>query len=145
MKTQRFTIKNATKIAFFIVKYKHNFREGTKSAEDSLETAGFWVILSDFAEKWPVNHINSNLYHYAGNNPVKYTDPDGRSPVYDPDGNLIGVTEDSGLQSNPLVMNTEDFSPKMSTEEAANKNLGIEGLNGECAVKNFISNFGLRL
>lgn len=24
------------------------------------------------------NHINSNLYHYAGNNPVKCTDPDGR-------------------------------------------------------------------
>ena len=24
------------------------------------------------------NHINGNLYHYAGNNPVKYTDPDGR-------------------------------------------------------------------
>ena len=25
------------------------------------------------------NHINGNLYHYAGNNPVKYTDPDGRT------------------------------------------------------------------
>ena len=25
------------------------------------------------------NHINGNLYHYAGNNPVKYTDPDGNS------------------------------------------------------------------
>ena len=25
------------------------------------------------------NHINANLYHYAGNNPMKYTDPDGRT------------------------------------------------------------------
>ena len=24
------------------------------------------------------NHINLNCYHYAGNNPVKYVDPDGR-------------------------------------------------------------------
>ncbi|MBO5628813.1 MAG: RHS repeat-associated core domain-containing protein [Aeriscardovia sp.] len=24
------------------------------------------------------NHINFNLYHYAGNSPVKYTDPDGK-------------------------------------------------------------------
>ena len=28
------------------------------------------------------NHINGNLYHYAANNPVKYTDPDGRSSLY---------------------------------------------------------------
>ncbi len=28
------------------------------------------------------NTVNMNLYHYAGNNPVKYTDPDGRE-TYD--------------------------------------------------------------
>lgn len=70
--------KFARKKANFRVKWRHISKEGTKSAEDSLETAGFCVVLSDFAEKWPVNHINNNLYHYAGNNPVKYTAPDGR-------------------------------------------------------------------
>ena len=29
------------------------------------------------------NHINGNLYHYAGNNPVKYTDPNGREVTFE--------------------------------------------------------------
>jgi RHS repeat-associated protein len=27
------------------------------------------------------NYVNLHVYHYAGNNPVKYVDPDGRTPV----------------------------------------------------------------
>lgn len=32
------------------------------------------------------NVVNLHLYHYAGNNPVKYTDPDGRT-AFDANGN----------------------------------------------------------
>ena len=32
------------------------------------------------------NTVNMNLYHYAGNNPVKYTDPDGNQSMYLPGG-----------------------------------------------------------
>ena len=27
------------------------------------------------------NVVNLHMYHYAGNNPIKYEDPDGRAPV----------------------------------------------------------------
>ena len=40
------------------------------------------------------NHINANLYHYAGNNPVKYTDPDGRI--------ILGINETFNMSVNPL-------------------------------------------
>ena len=45
---------------------------GKGNAQDSGKLPGMGGIF---------NHINFNLYHYAGNNPVKYTDPDGRIAV----------------------------------------------------------------
>jgi hypothetical protein len=36
------------------------------------------------------NYVNLHAYHYAGNNPVKYTDPDGRdNEIYNLSGNYI--------------------------------------------------------
>ena len=36
------------------------------------------------------NLVNLHVYHYAGNNPVKYVDPDGKFGV-DPDNNIISA------------------------------------------------------
>ena len=36
------------------------------------------------------NHINGNLFAYAGNNPIKYTDPDGRSSREDEIAKQLG-------------------------------------------------------
>ena len=37
------------------------------------------------------NHINSNLYHYGGNNPVRYVDPDGRFDIEDSVSSFIDL------------------------------------------------------
>ena len=103
-----------------------------------------WLAPVKYAEMQSKNAVRNqytNLYAYAANNPVHYIDPDGKSPVYDLDGNLIGVTEDSGLHGNPFIMNASDYFPKMSIEEANEKNLGINGLKNEAAIKNFIASF----
>lgn len=46
------------------------------------------------------NHINSNLYHYARNNPVKYTDPNGRNILDD-----IGVATKNVWKKTVNVVN----------------------------------------
>ena len=39
------------------------------------------------------NTVNMNLYHYAGNNPIKYTDPDGNNIVNSTDKYIIARLE----------------------------------------------------
>ena len=71
------------------------------------------------------NIVNMHLYHYAGNNPVKYTDPDGRD--IETVKETIRISIDLGKQVAPLF---EEPNPNnlMSEAKAMNKANAIKGL-----------------
>ena len=45
------------------------------------------------------NHVNLHAYHYAGNNPVKYTDPDGEMPRDMISGTSVNFLDDGNGRS----------------------------------------------
>ncbi|MCR5289372.1 MAG: RHS repeat-associated core domain-containing protein [Treponema sp.] len=77
------------------------------------------------------NHINGNLYHYAANNPVKYTDPDGNKII------ISNNCKDTAKFNNIIekfnkVKNSDTISGREFTEIENNETytLNIEINNG---------------
>ena len=85
------------------------------------------------------DYYGISAYAYCAGDPVNLVDPDGKRPVYNRNGDLIGVTE-SGLQGDPIIMEERPFLKRMSDSQVEKLNLGIEGLNDSSAYSNFVIN-----
>jgi RHS repeat-associated protein len=63
------------------------------------------------------NYVNLHVYHYAGNNPVKYVDPDGREPTKP----LVGTSS----MFKALLNNSPRQVGKLKGEQASNYLLSL--------------------
>ncbi len=72
-----------------------------------------WMSTDPMAEKYyPVSP-----YNYCANSPLNLVDPEGMNPIYDKEGNFLGI-DDKGLQGEAIVMEKENFTLGMSNKSA---------------------------
>ncbi|MBP5514179.1 MAG: RHS repeat-associated core domain-containing protein [Bacteroidaceae bacterium] len=84
---------------------------------------GLFTSMDPLCEKY--YHISP--YAYCAGNPVNAVDPDGKNPIFDKYGKLMGV-DDWGLKGDAIFMNRQDFSYKLTHEDALKMDLGVSSL-----------------
>ena len=74
---------------------------------------------TSFGEGGVFNYVNLNLYHYGGNNPIKYTDPDGKSILSDAVRERMAVWKHNHYNRNN---GTDPIAPDLSSALAKVEN-----------------------
>ena len=96
--------------------------------------------------RWTTQDPLADQYHgispyaFCNNNPVNFVDPDGRNPIYNRFGTLLG-TDDGGLHGKALFMDDADFVQGMKQDDALLHDKGIEFLESEDAIDSFQANY----
>ena len=102
--------------------YKYNGKEFVEMhGLDEYDSEARWYIPSSVRTPTPdplaEKYYSISPYAWCGNNPVRMVDPDGRSPIYAPDGTFLG-TDDDGLQGGQLILDRADFTQGMTHSNA---------------------------
>ena len=86
------------------------------------------------------NVVNLHLYHYAGNNPVKYTDPDGDAILaVAAIGFLIGAAVETGAELYTMYQKTG----KIDVTQLDARKIGIQGLSGMASSLLYMTGAGI--
>ncbi len=83
-----------------------------------------WLTPDPLSEKY----YGTSPYAYCNGNPINFVDPDGRRPIYNAHGELVGVTE-SGLQGDPVFITDYTEYHTMTDDQAEAMNEGADVLD----------------
>lgn len=89
-----------------------------------------------FVSEDPKSHEFTSVspFVFCLSNPVNLIDPDGRSPIYSPAGDFLGVDE-NGFIGPPIVMNRIDYFPGMPSSTAQSSSIRKNSLPTEVIKK----------
>ena len=88
------------------------------------------------------NHINSNLYHYGGNNPVRYTDPDGNSLLAIA---AVGFCIGAAIETTSQLYDIYKKTGTLDVMQLDGRKIAIQGLSGMASSLLCVTGAGLAI
>ncbi len=88
------------------------------------EYIGRFLSIDPLIDSFP----SMSPYNYVMNNPIIYTDPDGRSPIYTADGKYLG-NDDNGFTGDIIIMKASTFNNLMKKYDVLCSDVALKNGN----------------